>query len=168
MSLESFLFLRSSEKTHRLTFSSQLLKPANDVIRGRDQFTTRLRGFLKNKRGNIETATTQEELERQISTYQQDYSSLKTEALGALNSAARANTIYKQDRQTGAKKVGRGAQRFINSFADFLKAYSGIVEILRGAGQIYGEVAYETLSILLIVSVQETAILPVLNLPDLH
>jgi hypothetical protein len=147
---------------------SQLLKPASDVIRGRDQFRTRLRGFLKSERGNVETATTKEDLEKQISTYQQDYSSLKIEALGALNGAARANTIYKQDRQTGAKKVGRGAQRFINSFADFLKAYSGIVEILRGAGQIYGEVAYETLSILLIVRDLVTPMMLVLNLLGLH
>ena len=29
--------------------------------------------------------------------------------------------------------------------------YSGIVDIVKGAGQIYGELAYETLSILFIV-----------------
>ena len=36
-------------------------------------------------------------------------------------------------------------------FADFVKAYSGIVELLKGAGGVYGSVAYEILSILLIV-----------------
>jgi hypothetical protein len=55
------------------------------------------------------------------------------------------------------KKFGRKAQGFVKSFTDFLHAYSGIVELLRGAGQVYSEVAYETLSIFFIVSTRTPA-----------
>jgi hypothetical protein len=43
------------------------------------------------------------------------------------------------------------AQNFVRAFADFLGAYSGIVELVKGAGQQYGQLAYETLSLFLTV-----------------
>lgn len=49
------------------------------------------------------------------------------------------------------KKAGRVTQNFFTAFSDFLAAYSGIVEIVKGAGQQYGEAAYEALSLFLIV-----------------
>ncbi|MCJ1437026.1 hypothetical protein MMC27_006411 [Xylographa pallens] len=52
-------------------------------------------------------------------------------------------------------RVGRRTVRFINNFSGFLQAYSGIVEVMNGADDQYGGLAYSTLSILLIVAVNK-------------
>ena len=57
-----------------------------------------------------------------------------------------------QDDQTLIRKVGKKTVVFANNFANFLQAYSGVVEIMKGADQQYGGLAYGTLSLLLIVS----------------
>ena len=99
-------------------------------------------------------ASTKTALEQQITEYGQDYDSfseLRQQAAGNITEAADFELIYQKDRRTGGKKIGRSAQSFVKSFADFLSVYSGIVELLKGAGQTYGTVAYETLSIFFIV-----------------
>ena len=48
-------------------------------------------------------------------------------------------------------KVGKATQTFSNNFSSVLQAYSGIIEIKKGADQQYGGVAYSALSLLLIV-----------------
>ena len=48
-------------------------------------------------------------------------------------------------------KVGKTTQTFASNFSSFLQAYSGIIEIMKGADQQYGGVAYSALSLLLIV-----------------
>jgi hypothetical protein len=128
----------------------QLLQPAKDVVRSRDQFKQRLQSFLKKNRGNAEPPKTKEDLEKEVAKYT-DYNALKSEAITALNAAARVNSTYNREREGGGKKVGRVAQEFVKSFSEFLGVYSGIVNIVKGAGQIYGEVAYEALSVLFIV-----------------
>lgn len=50
-------------------------------------------------------------------------------------------------------KIGKAAVAFANHFSSFLQAYSGIIEIMEGADQQYGGVAYSALSLLLIVGV---------------
>jgi hypothetical protein len=132
------------------SISRQVLQPAKDVVRSRDQFKQRLQSFLKKNRGNAEPPKTKQDLEKEIAKYQ-DYNGLKTEAITALNAAVRVNSTYNREREGGGKKVGRVAQEFVNSFSEFLGVYSGIVNLVKGAGQIYGEVAYETLSVLFIV-----------------
>ncbi|KAE9370953.1 hypothetical protein N431DRAFT_379747 [Stipitochalara longipes BDJ] len=134
--------------------NEQLLKPAKEVVRGRDQFKQKLQSLLKKNRGNVEPPKTKEELEKEIAKYN-DYSNLKNEAGTALNAAARVNSTYNRERTEGGKKIGRVAQGFVHSFSEFLGVYSGIVNIMKGAGQVYGEVAYETLSILFIVVVNK-------------
>lgn len=57
---------------------------------------------------------------------------------------------HAQNQQT-IKKVGKATVAFANNFSSFLQAYSGIVEIMQGADQQYGGVAYSALSLLLIV-----------------
>jgi len=49
------------------------------------------------------------------------------------------------------KGPGRFVQSFLTSFSSYLEAYSGIVEVVKNGGQPYGQVAYSTLSIFLIV-----------------
>ena len=50
-------------------------------------------------------------------------------------------------------KVGKATQTFASNFSSFLQAYSGIIEIMKGADQQYGGVAYSALSLLLIVGI---------------
>lgn len=52
-------------------------------------------------------------------------------------------------------RVGKATLAFANNFSSFLQAYSGIVEIMQGADQQYGGVAYSALSLLLIVAVNK-------------
>lgn len=111
-----------------------------------------MQGFLKKKGRNSEPPRTKEDLEKEIASYQ-DNDTLKDEAITALNAASRVNSTYNRERTSGGKKVGRVTQGFINSFSEFLGVYSGIVSIVKGAGQIYGEVAYEALSVLFIVCI---------------
>lgn len=49
-------------------------------------------------------------------------------------------------------RAGSRAIRFATNFSSFLQAYSGIVEIIKGADQQYGGLAYGILSLTLIVS----------------
>lgn len=99
----------------------------------------------------MQMTTTKEKLEQQILSCEQDLNARRNLAFDTINSAADIHTKYQEDRATGVKKVGRISQTFFGKFSEFLRAYSGIVEILKGAGQGYGEVAYGTLSIFLIV-----------------
>jgi hypothetical protein len=78
---------------------------------------------------------------------------LKDLAIGGLKSGNEAHEKYQDNRaKPGRKKVGTKAQKFVKSFADFLGVYSGIVGLVKAGGGQYGELAYETLSILFIVS----------------
>ena len=48
-------------------------------------------------------------------------------------------------------KASTHVQKFATSFSSFLQSYSGIVEVVKGADQQYGGLAYGTLSMFLIV-----------------
>lgn len=97
----------------------------------------------------MQVASTKEELNKQIEDVQDGISPLV--ALQSLNDASKSHHVYTEDRKHGTKRVGRCAQEFANGFSQFVAAYSGIVDIVKSAGGPYGEVAYQTLSILLIV-----------------
>ena len=109
-----------------------------------------MRGLLKGT-SDLQAAKTKEELEQQIKKYQEDDDSLEDRAIAAMNSATQSHNNYETNRNSGGKKVGRIAQLFVKRFADFMQCYSGVIEVLKGAGQMYGIVAYETLSIFLVV-----------------
>ncbi|EED20798.1 hypothetical protein TSTA_039920 [Talaromyces stipitatus ATCC 10500] len=96
-------------------------------------------------------------LEDQIAIYDPNYYIARNKAFGALSEATGVQKSYQVKRRTGWRKVGHQAQTFVKKFADFMGVYSGIISLLKGAGGIYGEVAYETLSILFIVVVNKSA-----------
>jgi hypothetical protein len=100
---------------------------------------------------NLHLASTKEELNRQIEEVQ-DGLSPRLVAQENLDEASKSHDVYTENRKHGAKKVGRWAQEFAIGFSAFVSAYSGIVDAVKTAGGPYGEVAYQTLSILLIVS----------------
>ncbi|KAI9666538.1 MAG: hypothetical protein M1821_004474 [Bathelium mastoideum] len=53
------------------------------------------------------------------------------------------------------RQTGRNAVKFARTFSDYLEAYSGIIEIMNGADQQYGGVAYATISLFLIIAVNK-------------
>ncbi len=91
---------------------------------------------------------TKEELEKQI---EEALESLETQASTAISNAVDDHSKYEESRLTGKRKVGRVTQRFVKSFSDFVKVYSPVVDLLKGAAGPYGVVGYETLSILFTV-----------------
>lgn len=116
----------------------------------------------------MQSTTTKEELEQQILSCEQDFNTQRNLAFDAINNAADDHNKYQEDRATGVRKIARITQNFFTTFSEFLRAYSGIVELLERAGQGYGEVAYATLSIFLIVwGPIHVCCLKLLNLADI-
>jgi len=73
---------------------------------------------------------------------------LKETAESGLQLASNDRDKWAELRHKGS---GRFIQSFLTSFSNYLEAYSGIVEVVKNGGQSYGQVAYSTLSIFLIV-----------------
>lgn len=48
-------------------------------------------------------------------------------------------------------RVRKETSKFLNNFNDYVQAYSGIIQIMNGVGQNYGDMAYGALSLLLVV-----------------
>lgn len=48
-------------------------------------------------------------------------------------------------------RAERGMTKFLHNFAGYAQAYSGVVQIVKGAGLGYGEAAYGALSLFLVV-----------------
>lgn len=59
---------------------------------------------------------------------------------------------YTLKRQQGLKRVGRGAQEWCTRIAEFADVYSEIFEYVSQLGGIYGQIGYQTISILFFVS----------------
>ena len=64
-----------------------------------------------------------------------------------------ANINLSRKRLSGLRKAAANFQEFTQTFSQFLRAYSGIVDIIQGADAQYGNVASATLSLLFVVSV---------------
>lgn len=62
-----------------------------------------------------------------------------------------ANTAITQKRASSLHRIGGAVQDFTLTFRDFLKAYSGIVEVVQAADAQYGNVAFAALSLLFVV-----------------
>ncbi|TVY32027.1 hypothetical protein LSUB1_G008432 [Lachnellula subtilissima] len=135
---------------------SQVLPPPNDILKTHQEFKRKLRKALKIGSKEVQIASTKEELETQIEAVRNRLSPPLL-ALQNLDDADKAHDVYTEYRKKGPKRVGRWAQDFANGFSQFVGAYSGIVDIVRSAGGPYGEVAYQSLSILLIVVVNKSA-----------
>jgi hypothetical protein len=93
--------------------------------------------------------TNEEDLQEQLYT-------LDNEALGCIagSKLGDADTVlgkYQVDRKSG-KSFRSKFQNFFTSLSEFLRAYSGIIEFVKDAGQVYGDVAYETCHFFFIVS----------------
>ncbi|PQE06025.1 hypothetical protein CJF30_00004962 [Rutstroemia sp. NJR-2017a BBW] len=109
------------------------------------------RGHFKQAKEEYHIATTKEELNTQVEEIRGGHNA-RGVALEGLDNAEKTHEAYLHNRQHGPKRVGRWGQEFASTFADFLSAYSGIIDIVKSAGAPYGEIAYQSLSILLVAT----------------
>ena len=96
----------------------------------------------------ITLETDREGLEKQIRL-------LRGEAEASLGAASTAADHWVAKGEYGLGKFNRSVQKFGAKFADFVKVYAGIIDVIRQAGGVYGEVAYSTLSLFLFVRSDE-------------
>lgn len=132
-----------------------MLRPASEAVEEHSYFRRKLRWISGRKGSNGKIYDTQAGLEQQIMELAQDddsFDTLRQQAADNISKATDFHVTYEKKRATGHRKVGRSISNFLKGFADFLSVYSGIVELVKSAGQLYGTVAYETLSIFLVVS----------------
>jgi hypothetical protein len=93
------------------------------------------------------------ELEKQIRDVESQRSmSIRGQAVEGFKAASESRESYQQQRKGGRRKVGAVIQHSLNSLSHVIASFSNIVETVASAGGPYGQVGYQTLSILLIVS----------------
>lgn len=73
---------------------------------------------------------------------------LAQEVAIALTFSVTQQDTWTKQREKGFRKIGANIQSVSITFAGFLEAYSGIVEIVKAADQQFGGLAYGTLSLL--------------------
>ncbi|KAF2660353.1 hypothetical protein K491DRAFT_774836 [Lophiostoma macrostomum CBS 122681] len=71
-----------------------------------------------------------------------------------LNRAHKETNKAKTSMQTGSR-VERSATRFLDQFHGYVQAYSGVIQLMNGAGANYGDAAYGALSLFLVVAVNK-------------
>jgi hypothetical protein len=120
--------------------SSETLRPADDAYKGDDEFKQRVGDELVSQ-----ALVTKEDIEKEIER-------TKEAIAEEIERAKAANAGWSDARQNGPRKLGSTIQRSITRFANFLTAYSDIVELMKNASSPYGNVAYGTLSLLFIVN----------------
>ena len=126
-------------------------KKSADVLRKEHEgFKKRVARALKLEKSKASLpggiANTKDELDRQIAEVQGPLS------IEGVETATSAHNAYQQERLAGGKKVANAFQRKLSDFAQFIGAFDGLMETIASAGSPYGEIGYQTLSILLIVS----------------
>jgi hypothetical protein len=132
-------------------------KKSTEVIRREHESFKKkvLRTVKGGRRQDAPLASSKEELERQINgIIGQGGGSLgpSTLVLQEVEGATKAHETYQDQRLAGGKMVASAMQRRLNDFAQFVGAFDGLMEKIASAGSPYGEIGYQTLSILLIVS----------------
>ena len=132
-------------------------KSPEEVTRDHQQFKKRLGRFLRRGNRDVPIASTKEELVKLI-RYTGAEHSLKLGDLAAeqFEAASKSQDVYKQQRESGIREAGAMFQKGLYAFAQFAASCSSIVEAVSSAAGPYGQVGYQTLSILLIVSSSPT------------
>ena len=79
---------------------------------------------------------------------------LRSKAGCVLENADDALNQLIKKRQHGPGRFSKNVQDFATNFAGFLRVYGGFVDVVRQGGGIYAEVAYGSLSLFFMVSLQ--------------
>lgn len=121
-------------------------------MREHESFKRKVVRALKFGKSPAGIASSREELNRQISDLQGATHPASTLAVQEVEAASKSHDAYRQARSQGAKMVASSVQRGLSEFAQFISAFDGLLEKVASAGAPFGEVGYQTLSILLMVS----------------
>ena len=127
-------YLFQLQETHS-SYYSQSYKIANDA-QPSQEFSKKMEKTITMKEQQFVQTANADSLEKLLSD--------------SLYDATRQRDKHASSQKT-IVKVGKATQTFASNFSGFLQAYSGIIEIMKGADQQYGGVAYSALSLLLIV-----------------
>ena len=103
------------------------------------------------KKKTLSLASSKDDLDSQISEILGGKPT--SEVTQEIDIATKAHDGYQKERQDGGKKVAKDIQTRLNAFSQFLGAYAGIADAVSSAGGPYSQIGFQTLSILLIVSV---------------
>ncbi|KAK4159563.1 hypothetical protein QBC43DRAFT_326896 [Cladorrhinum sp. PSN259] len=134
-------------------------KSAEELKSEHEYFKRRVTAGLS-KADTKNFASSKQELDKQISDVTGGQNHLgAVEAVQESEKATKTHDRYRKDRGRGGKKAKRIAnqmQHGLSSFAQFVSAFDGILEKVASAGAPFGEVGYQTLSILLIIITTKT------------
>lgn len=123
------------------------------MVRDHKTFKKRLGRFLRQENRDVQIASTKEELLKHIRDAGEGHSpSLGDLAAKHFEVASKSQDVYKQQRESGIRGAGAMFQRVLYAFAQFAASYSSILDAVSSAAGPYGQVGYQTLSILLLVS----------------
>lgn len=75
------------------------------------------------------------------------------QAIQAVEDAEKTEDAYRTARLRGGRRAASQTQHFLSGFAQFVGAFNGLLETIASAAAPFGTVGYQTLSILLFVSV---------------
>ncbi|KAK3984334.1 hypothetical protein QBC44DRAFT_337174 [Cladorrhinum sp. PSN332] len=118
------------------------------------------RRVLRKPHPSLTLASSKSDLDKQISDLGGDTRSTEAvEALQEFDGVSTALDAYQNDRSAGGKRGKRIASRVqhgLNKFAEFVNAFDGVLQKVASAGSPFGEVGYQTLSILLLVITTKT------------
>ncbi|KAL8920303.1 MAG: hypothetical protein Q9172_004562 [Xanthocarpia lactea] len=117
---------------------SETMKSAREILDTQEDFMKDIQQNKSLKRSSDSSVNNFSELEQMVQ-----------EAKGATENV-------KGDWMKKRSKTSKYTQKFATKFSGFLESYSGIVEVVRGADQQYGGLAYSTLSLFLIVAVNKS------------
>lgn len=130
------------------------LEPARDLLQNSQKWcqTMQKMGLL------VDLQISYEDLRSQLEILKQpdrtgDLSNLSQAVVPMLLSAYKAHRLWKDSRKRPLRKPGAWVQHWLSTFGQFLTSYAGIVEIIKGADQQYGGLAYGTLALLLAIPV---------------
>ncbi|KAF1969456.1 hypothetical protein BU23DRAFT_557637 [Bimuria novae-zelandiae CBS 107.79] len=102
--------------------------------------------------------TSRQDVEKEIAQVliDEEVSGLSPELQSNLSLAANAFKDWRSGRRaTAARKAGTALQSTASTIGDFLQSFAGVAEIVKGADQQFGGLAYGTVSVLLNVAVQK-------------
>ncbi|KAL8721612.1 MAG: hypothetical protein Q9225_001735 [Loekoesia sp. 1 TL-2023] len=134
----------TSEKDERVLQSAAL------TLQEDKDFRSRAMELLHKKPDAVKTSLA--ELERQIQPYQ----SVRREASVFLKAADDAHEQWDEKGRSGTSRLGRGMQKFVSNFVDFVRAYAGFVDLIRQSNGLYAEAAYGTLSLFFMAAINKS------------
>lgn len=144
----------TDEKNRANMEPSEELKPVKETLAERNQFWQIIKRKLTKTelKEVLENASASDQSNDFNALDDETYESLVKRVRACMAETQRGNEELMQKRATGMRRISDGVQKFAQSFDEFLRTYSGLVDVLQAVDAQYGGLAWGTLSLLFIVS----------------